>query len=90
MPGQPRYRKQAQRTYNWVTIMPDIKPMEFSRLDFEIDRTTLLGQMALPKFSLERRGGISFVQERYFSTAPMTTADHIETLEEIERVAAGV
>lgn len=71
-----------------ITIMPNFRPMQFSRLDFEVDKTTLEGQVALPKFILERRAGVSFSQERYFSIAPMHTASHIEVLTEIERLAA--
>jgi hypothetical protein len=71
-----------------ITVSPDRKQMDFARLDFEIDRRTIAGQAMISKFVIERRPGIDFSQERYFSTAPMTTADHIETLEEIERIAA--
>jgi hypothetical protein len=72
-----------------VTLTSDRKQMNFARLDFEIDKMTLGGgQVATSKFTLERRAGVGFEQERYFSSAPMTTADHIETLEQIERVAA--
>jgi hypothetical protein len=74
-------------TSRTVTIMPERKQMQFARLDFEIDRTTLVGQIALPRFALERRAAVSFAQERYFSTAPMHTTDHIAVLEEIERLA---
>jgi hypothetical protein len=57
-------------------------------LDFEVDKTTLDGQTALPKFILERRGDVSFSQERYYSAAPMHTAHHLEVLTEIEKLAA--
>ena len=73
-----------------ITVFPDKKPMDFARLDFETDKRALAGQVMVPKFTLERRQGVDFSQERYFSAAPMTTADHLATLEEIERVAAGV
>jgi hypothetical protein len=66
----------------------DRKPHQFSRLDFEVDKTTLDGQTALPKFILERRGDVSFSQERYYSAAPMHTAHHLEVLTEIEKLAA--
>jgi hypothetical protein len=75
-------------TSRTVTIMPDKKPMELARLDFEIDRTTLVGQAALPKFILERRVAASFAQERYLSSAPMHSADHAAVLSEIEKLAA--
>ena len=72
-----------------VTIARDRKQMNFARLDFEIDKRTLAaGQVAISRFILERRAGVGFEQERYFSSAPMTTDDHIQTLEEIERAAA--
>jgi hypothetical protein len=63
------------------------KKLHFARLDLEVDRRTITGPTA-PKFVLERRPGVSFEQERYFSAAPMTTADHIAALEELERIAA--
>lgn len=74
-------------TLRTVTIMSGQKPMQFSRLDFEVDKTTLVGQVAVPKFALERRAGVNFTQERYYSTAPMHTADHLEVLQEIEQIA---
>jgi len=72
-----------------ITIMPNPHPLQFSRLDFEVDKTTLEGQVALPKFILERRGGVPFLQERYYAVAPMHTADHLDVLTEIEKLAAG-
>jgi hypothetical protein len=71
-----------------ITIMPHPHPMQFSRLEFEVDKATLEGQTALPKFILERRGGVPFSQERYYAVAPMHTADHIDVLTEIEKLAA--
>jgi hypothetical protein len=73
-----------------VTIKDDTKQIDFARLDFEIDKRALAsqGQVAISKFIIERRAGVDFEHERYFSSAPMTTANHIQTLEEIERVAA--
>jgi hypothetical protein len=72
------------------TLMSDQAPMQFSRLDFEIDKQTFnSGQVAVPKFVLERRGGVGFSQERYFTTAPMHTTDHLAVLEQLEKLAAG-
>lgn len=72
-----------------ITIVPGRQPMKFARLDFEIDKKELPGQAAGSKFVIERRANIGFEQERYFSSAPMTTSHHVQTLEEIERIAAG-
>jgi hypothetical protein len=64
--------------------------MDFARLDFEIDKKTLAtqGQVAVSKFILERRASIQFAREGYFSSAPMTTANHLQTLADIEQMAA--
>jgi hypothetical protein len=71
------------------TVMSKPAKLQFSRLDFEMDKHELAdGQVAVPKFILERRGGIDFSQERYFSAATMRTGDHIAVLTEIERLAA--
>ena len=73
-----------------VTILPEPKAMQFSRLEFEVDKTTVAGQLAFPKFILERRAGVKFAQERYYSVAPMHTSDHLTVLEQIEKVAAAM
>jgi hypothetical protein len=73
-----------------ITILPESKPMLLSRLDFEVDKTVIAGQLTVPKFVLERRAAVSFTQERYFSAAPMHTRDHLAVLEQIERAAAAV
>jgi hypothetical protein len=71
------------------TMMPNPAPMQFSRLDFEIDKMTFnSGQVAVPKFILERRAGVPFEQERYFAAAAMRTTHHLEVLTEIEKLAA--
>jgi hypothetical protein len=71
-----------------VTIVPQPAPMQLTRMDFEIEKGKLVGQVALPKFILERRGGVDFSRERYYSVAAMHTAGHIEALTEIEKLAA--
>lgn len=59
---------------------------EFSQLRFGPDpheRT-----FAPINFSLERRAGIPFEQNIYFSTAPLRTDDHVEVLRAIEKALA--
>ena len=70
-----------------ITILPEPKPMQFSRLDMEVDKSAV-AQVALPRFILERRAGVSFQQERYCTVAPMHTKDHLAVLEQIEKIAA--
>ncbi|MCK1562452.1 hypothetical protein IVB08_00305 [Bradyrhizobium sp. 173] len=74
-------------TSHAVTITPHKTPLQFSRLDFEVDRTVLAGQLALPKFVIERRAGVSFDHERYYCNAPMHTETHLSVLKEIEDLA---
>jgi len=40
------------------------------------------------EYALERRTGVPLSENRYFCSAPLSTADHIRTLEEIERIIA--
>jgi hypothetical protein len=40
-------------------------------------------------FVIERRQGAPYDRNRYFSSAPMTTSDHIRVLEQIEAIASG-
>lgn len=70
------------------TVMRKSASLQFSRLDFEMDSRELTdGQVAVPKFILERRGGVDFSKERYFSAATMQTTDHVAVLTEIETLA---
>jgi hypothetical protein len=71
-----------------VLLTAEKRQMDFARLDFEVDKRTVPGHIALPKFVIERRAGVDFAQERYFCSAPMRTSDHLEVLQEIERLAA--
>ena len=71
------------------TIMKKPASVQFTRLGLEMDPKELAdGQVAAPKFVLERRGGIEYTKERYFSSATMQTAAHLEVLNEIEKMAA--
>jgi len=70
-----------------VSAMRAQGPMQFARLDFEVDKTTMVGDIPSPKFVLERRSGVEFGRERYYSQAAMQTSAHIEVLTEIEKIA---
>src|ERR1041385_4268409 len=72
------------------TIMKKSAAVQFARLGLEMDPKELAdGQVAAPKFMLERRAGIEYSKERYFSSATMQTNAHLEVLTEIEKMAAG-
>lgn len=58
--------------------------MRFARLDLQGEKGPTPNS-APPKFVLERRAGIPFDRERYYSSAPLRTEDHVAVLEEIER-----
>jgi hypothetical protein len=71
------------------TVMKKPASVQFTRLGFEMDPKELAdGQVAAPKFLLERRGGVEYSKERYFSAATMQTDAHLEVLSEIEKMAA--
>jgi hypothetical protein len=40
------------------------------------------------EYAIERRAGVPISENRYFCSAPLSTAEHIRTLEEIEKVVA--
>jgi hypothetical protein len=61
-------------------------PVDFARLDFEVDKLTTHAPAAIQRFIIERRAGISFDKERYFCAAPMRTLDHVAVLKQIEEL----
>jgi hypothetical protein len=71
---------QTQQTYGLTARM------DFTRLDFELDKVTTHLRYIIPRFIIERRPGVPFSQERYFCSAPMHTRSHLGLLEEIERM----
>lgn len=60
-------------------------PVDLARIDFEFDRLTENTSQAVPRFTIERRPGVPFSRERYFSGAPMRTQHHIDVLKSIEK-----
>jgi hypothetical protein len=58
----------------------------FCRLDLEYDKATSGISVAVTRFILERRANIPYEKERYYSAAPMRSADHLRTLEKIESI----
>ncbi len=58
--------------------------LNLARFDLQTEMPVADGGPA-PKFILERRVGIPFKNERYHSSAPIRTKDHVAVLEEIER-----
>ena len=63
-----------------------LEPVDFARLDFELDKKSMPVGMTVPRIVIERRTNIPFNKERYFCGAPMRTSGHIQFLEEVERV----
>ena len=59
-------------------------PMGLARIDFEMDRT-IASSTQYPLFTIQRRPGVPFERERYYSGAPMRTQQHIDVLEALEK-----
>jgi hypothetical protein len=60
-------------------------PFRVAGLRFGVD-ATIDGGANIPQFVIERRAGISFASDRYFSQAPMTTDKHLQFLTEVEKI----
>jgi hypothetical protein len=63
---------------------------EFQGLRFDADKSTIPGRIAAinpTAFNISRRTDVPYDMNRYFSQANASTDDHIELLEEIERLA---
>ncbi len=69
---------------------PGMEAFNIKRLTFGTEdsqaRDTLTA-IQTTDFIIERRVGRPFEENRYFCSAPMTTRDHIRTLERIEAIA---
>jgi hypothetical protein len=63
-------------------------PMDFVRLEFQLDKAKSHLEYAQPRFLIERRTGVAFSQERYYCSALMHTKNHLSILEQIERLLA--
>jgi hypothetical protein len=83
---------------NMMTIINDARPghppfnikrLAFGEADTSPPPTDPLVIIERADFVIERRVGRPFGENRYFCTAPMTTDDHIRTLERIEAIARG-
>ncbi len=66
----------------------NIKRLAFGTKDRLQPRDTLTA-IQTTDFLIGRRAGRPFEENRYFCSAPMTTHDHIRTLERIEAIARG-
>jgi hypothetical protein len=67
----------------------NIKRLSFGEMDIFPPSTDPLVLIEMADFTIERRTGHPFEENRYFCSAPMTTGDHIRVLERIEAIARG-
>jgi len=70
--------------------LPDRRPFSVKRLAMGAPTlataVTQVETVESSDFIIERRAGATFDQNRYFSSAPMRTAEHLKLLEQIEGV----
>ena len=78
----PRMQTFIQKIMS-MTGEEDIKTMEWAGLGFWWDPASASAQS---NFQLERVIGIPFSEQRYYSRAPLHTADHLQLLEEFEKI----
>jgi hypothetical protein len=60
-------------------------PVELARVDFVLNKDPEFRPPNIPRLTIEKRANTPFSQHRYFSTAPIHTAKHLDILEQIER-----
>lgn len=60
-------------------------PVELARVDFVLNKDPEFRPPNIPRLMIEKRANTPFSQHRYFSSAPIHTAKHLEILEQIER-----
>jgi hypothetical protein len=60
-------------------------PLELSRVDFALNKDPEFRPPNIPRLVIEKRANTQFSQHRYFSSAPIHTARHLEILEKFER-----
>jgi hypothetical protein len=59
--------------------------VEVNRLDFVLNKDPEFRPPNIPRLTIEKRAQTQFSQHRYFSSAPIDTAKHLEILERIDR-----
>lgn len=65
---------------------PNAPVPRLSRIDIDFDPEDHQSSIQMPGLVIERRGGVPFEQERYFSSAPLRTHEHEAVLESIEKL----
>jgi hypothetical protein len=63
-------------------------PVEVARIDFVLNKDPEFRPPNIPRLTIERRAHTQFSQHRYFSSAPIHTAEHLGILDRIERSLA--
>jgi hypothetical protein len=61
-------------------------PVELARIDFALNKDPEFRPPNIPRLTIEKRAHAPFSQHRYFSTAPMSTRDHLTILEQLEGI----
>lgn len=62
----------------------DTAPFEKSGFSFSLDASHI-PNFPVPRFFIERRAGMPYSSNTYFSDASLATSDHLEVLEEFEK-----
>lgn len=60
------------------------RPIELTRLDLSLNTDPEFRPANIPKLTIEKRANTPFSQHRYYSSAPIPTAAHLQLLQAIE------
>ncbi|HEX5234247.1 MAG TPA: hypothetical protein VFW25_02845 [Silvibacterium sp.] len=61
------------------------EPITYEPIILRVGHDPTARKYNIAPFTIERRGGVSFKEEKYFSEAPLPTKLHLELLEQFER-----
>lgn len=83
------YQAIMEAISNHLNALDDTNfPVELARMDFILNRDPEFRPANQSRFMIEKRANTSNAQNRYFSSAPVTTKGHLEILEKMEAVIA--
>ncbi len=82
----PKHTKLSKDIHKSVSkhFATDQSP-RLSKIEFDFDDSSNSSGVKISGFTIERRAGVPFEVDRYFSSAPLRTQEHISLLETIEK-----
>jgi hypothetical protein len=74
-------------TINKFMVKRNLPPFEMTGMIFSQDASATAYKP--PSLYIERKNGVAFTENRFWSKSPFTTPDHLRALEEFEKLTGG-